>query len=142
MLLCLMNNTQPTKLKRLIAKHDKRVEKFQTEEAALFHLYAVELCKKIKKGIPKFEGCHIGNGYLFLEPMDLPIPYVHDGDCEKERLSNVLGYYYGGKWTDGWNFCLSARTLQALADLYELDLFIDDRDSNVNDLHVDKEELE
>ena len=134
--------THVTKLKRLIAKQDKRIERFQAESSALFHPYAVELCKRIKRGIPEFEGCQLAMRRLYLEPKDLPIPVVHNGEKDSERLQNVLGYHYSDWWDEEWQFQLSARTLQALVDLDELADYIDDNYSNVGELCVTKEELE
>lgn len=141
-------NKRATKLERLIAKQDKRIEKFQTESTAMFHPYAVELCKKIKKGIPEFEGCQLGMRKLFLEPLNLMIPYKHvvqedgiEAEDGSERLQNLLDYYLD-EWNKEWKFQLSAATLQALVDLDELANYIDDNYSNVNELCVTKEELE
>ena len=133
-------NKRATKLERLIAKQDKRIEKFQTESTAMFHPYAVELCKKIKKGIPEFEGCQLAMRKLFLEPMELPISHIHNGESGNERLQNILDYHLDG-WNPEWQFQLSAATLKALVDLDDLANYIDDNYSNVGNLCVTKEEL-
>ena len=144
MLLCLME-IKATKLKRLDAKHTKNVERFQTAASAMFHPYAVELCKKIKKGIPEFEGCQLAMRLLFLEPRNLMIPVkdkggMPDDELHQERLQNIMDFFPFYE-SSMWQVLLPAATLQALEDLDELANYIDDNYSNVSELCVTKEEL-
>jgi hypothetical protein len=125
-------------LRRLINAHDKRVEKFQNAEMAAFHPYAVKLCRRIKRGIPEFEGCQLAMRRLYLEPSDLKILYTKDGEFLSESLGNlindVLSWY-------GAEAHLPQDTINALLSLDELANFIDNNYSNVTELSVAADEL-
>ena len=138
-------NIKAPQLKRLVDKHEKRVERFQTQAAAMFHPYALKLCKRIKKGIPEFEGCQLAMRLLFLEPRGLMIPLkdsggLPDDELHKDIFRNVFDYHPFNE-ASMWQVQLPADTLKALADLDELANFIDDNYSNVSELCVTKEEL-
>lgn len=128
-------------LAKLVARQEKRIEKFQAESSKVFHPHAVTLCRRIKKGIPEFEGCTLAMRYLYLEPKDLKCVEVtkvgEDGQedvVHTERLDNILDYIRFSR--DGWTVNLPQDTIDALAELDELANYIDDNYSNVSELYV------
>ncbi len=128
------------KLSRLVAQHEKNIDRFQQEATAFFHPYAVALCRRIQKGIPEFEGCQLAMRMLFLEPRDLPITVVDpDGVQEKERLANIIDGGYldeNGRGVCEWKAILPEDTQEAMRELDALSDYIDDNYSMVGDLHV------
>ena len=133
-----MNFDKWPTIKRLIARHEKRVEKFQAEETKLFHPHAVTLCRRIQKGIPEFTGCQLAMRMLFLEPRDLQIPIFSVDDPDEpcsDRLQNILDYLRYER--TNYRIKLPDDTLNALAELDALSNFIDSNYSNVSELHVD-----
>lgn len=135
-----MNDYQkyPT-LKRLVARHEKRKEAFETEASKLFHPHALTLCRRIKKGIPEFEGCQLAMRELFLEPSDLEIPITGPDGPTTERLGNILDYFRYER--SEWVVNLPQDVINALLELDALADYIDDNYSMVSELVVQKFEL-
>ena len=136
-----INPKQYPKLASLVAKHEKNVDAFQAKATAFFHPYAVEICRRIQRDIPEFEGCELAMRMLFLEPRDLPITVVTDdtGEQTKERLANIIdgGYVDNeGRGVCHWHTLLPERCQQAMRELDQLSDYIDDNYSMVGDLHV------
>lgn len=133
------------RLAKMAARQEKRIERFQTESAKMFHPYAVELCKRIKRDIPEFEGCELAMRHLYLEPRDLQIKVVSpEGEEQTERLANIIDGGYAdeeGRGVCHWKLVLPERCKQAMRELDELSNYIDDNYSNVNELYVTAKDL-
>jgi len=127
-------------LKKLVARHEKRKEKFMDEAAELFHPHAVQLCRVIKEGIPEFTGCQLAMRHLYLEPRDLMVEVgdVIGEERIKVRLANIIdGGYLSDDDHKCWNVTLPERVQKAMRELDDMANYIDDNYSMVSGLYVD-----